>query len=113
MTEAFVAQPIPYRDPVTAFGAFAGAPHAVLLDSAATAGGRGRYSYIAADPFRVIVAGPDGASIDGVPAVGDPFALLAAELTRFRLPTHPGLPPFQTGAVGYLNRKSTRLKYSQ
>jgi para-aminobenzoate synthetase component 1 len=101
MADALSVQPIPYQDPVAAFAPFAGDPVAAFLDSAAEIGGRGRYSYIAADPFRVITAG-GGAKIDSIATAGDPFELLSREMRRYRLPAETGLPPFQTGAVGIL-----------
>ncbi len=101
MAGALSVRSIPYQDPLTAFAPFAGDPVAVFLDSAAEGGGRGRYSYIAADPFRVITAG-DGVKIDGVATAGDPFELLRREMRRYPLPAEIGLPPFQTGAVGIL-----------
>ena len=93
MNDRPYALPIPYRDPATAFATFSADPVAALLDSAAEAGGRGRYSYIAADPFQLVIAGERAA---------DPFAALEAALKPFRLQNDPGLPPFQGGAVGYL-----------
>ena len=101
MTDRPYALSIPYRDPLDAFGAFAGDPVAALLDGAADAGGRGRHAYIAADPFRVIGSG-DETTIDGAPVAGDPFEVLGRELKKFRVQNDPGLPPFLTGAVGYL-----------
>ncbi len=93
MNDRPYALPSPSRDPVAAFAPFAADPVAALLDSAAEAGGRGRYSYIAADPFKVITAGGDAP---------DPFAALSDALKPFGFQNDPGLPPFQGGAVGYL-----------
>ena len=93
MNDRPYALPIPYRDPVGAFQPFADDPVAALLDSATEAGDRGRYSYIAADPFQVIRAGRDAP---------DPFAALAGALKRFPRQNDPALPPFQGGSVGYL-----------
>ena len=102
MTERPIARPIPYRDPVAAFQAFAEGPFAMLLDSAAHAGGRGRFTYIAADPYRVLTAGKGGVAVDGRPVAEDPFRAFEQELRRLRLSPVDGLPPFQGGAVGYL-----------
>ncbi|MEP0338070.1 MAG: aminodeoxychorismate synthase component I [Alphaproteobacteria bacterium] len=85
-------QPIPFVDPVDAFEAFADDPVAALLDSADAVGGRGRYAFLAGDPYHVLEAG----------AEDDPFGQLARELARVRTESVPGLPPFQTGAVGVL-----------
>jgi len=102
MTARPIARPIPYCDPVAAFHAFAAEPSAVLFDSAAEAGGRGRHAYIAADPFRTVAAAGGRTLVAGRPAVGDPFRALERELRRFPAATLPGLPPFQGGAAGYL-----------
>ena len=100
MTSSRVVLPIPYTDPVAAFAPFAGDPVAALLDSAGADADRGRYAYIAVDPYRVISAnGP--VTVDGHPVAGDPFTVLADELTGARRPAEPGLPPFQGGAVGF------------
>jgi len=90
-----LARAIPFVDPTAAFAAFADDPVAALLDSAASAGGRGRHSYIAADPFRVLAW-----RMGEAPA--DPLALLADGLAASRFVADPALPPFQAGAVGFL-----------
>jgi anthranilate synthase component I len=62
-----------------------------LLESAEQ-GRVGRYSFIGVRPRKVLrwsLGDP-----------GDPYALAAAELGRFRAPALPGLPPFSGGAVG-------------
>lgn len=98
-----VIQEIAYRDPVDAFAPLAATDFAVLLDSAAQ-DARGRYSYIAADPFRVIRCSPFPwrVHVDGQPRDGAPFDVLAAELARF--PWSPQTPvPFCGGAVGFFS----------
>jgi len=102
MTERPYAIPIPYREALSAFAAFAGDPVAAFLDSAAEAGGRGRYSYIAADPLLVLTTEGDKTAIDGTSVPGGPFDILEGELKKFRIRNNPRLPPFQGGAVGYL-----------
>lgn len=89
-----LARAIPFAEPADAFAAFADHPVAALLDSAAPAGGRGRYAYIAADPFRVLTWRRGD--------TGDPLALLAAGLAASPHAVDPGLPPFQGGVVGFL-----------
>ncbi len=76
---------------------------AALLHSAASDGARGRYSYIAAEPFQLLVADAGGVTIDGRPVPGDPFTALSEALA-----THPpleeaGVVPFMGGAVGFLS----------
>lgn len=100
MSVELLVRPLPYRDPVAAFAAFADDPTAVFFDSADAGGGRGRYSYIAADPFQVIIAG-DRVEINGRAVSGDPFTVLRRELARFAIRSRPELPPFQTGAAGF------------
>lgn len=83
---------IPYVEPLRAFQPFAADPVSALLDSADPAQGRGRYAYIAADPFDIV--GADGA---------DPFAALERTLARVAAGSPvSGLPPFQGGAVGFV-----------
>ena len=99
MTDVPISRPqareIPFVDPVAAFEAFTDEPDSALLDSAEPSGGRGRWAYIAADPFRLIEWRIGGAQTD-------PLSEIAATLKTFRIQNDPDLPPFQTGAVGYL-----------
>ena len=91
MTDRPYIIPLTYRDPLDAFAAFAKDPVSVFLDSAAEAGGRGRYAYIAADPYRIIRSGQ----------TGDPFDDLEGALKPVSIRNDPRLPPFQGGAVGF------------
>ena len=95
--------PIPFRDPLAAFAPLANTDMAVLLDSAQT-DAQGRYSYIAADPFRTIrcTAHPWAVSIDGAKVEDDPFAVLARELKRFKIPPSEKAP-FGGGAIGFFS----------
>lgn len=115
---------IPYRDPLAAFAPFADDPVCAFLDSAAPGDPRGRWSYIAAAPFEVLAAGPDGVRIDGRAVGGDPFRVLDARLEHFRaqwaplrvnemrpsntlahaedVPANGAEIPFRGGAVGFL-----------
>ncbi len=93
---------IAYRDPLAAFAPFAHRAGAVFLDSALPGGAVGRYSFIAAEPFHTLKS-RDGVIEDGTACFrGDPFAALAERLALYPLDHEPGLPPFQTGAAGYL-----------
>lgn len=94
--------PIAYGDPVRLFRAFADDPMAALLHSAAQDGARGRYSYIAAEPFRVIVADGKGVRVDGASVAGDPFTVLGAQLAACPAPEGLAPVPFAGGAVGFL-----------
>ncbi|CAO3361335.1 aminodeoxychorismate synthase component I [Azospirillum palustre] len=94
---------IPYRDPVAAFAPWSGQPFAALLHSAAEAGGRGRWSIVAVDPFRTVEARGGSVTVDGKAVAGDPFTVLERELDAHRLPVPADLPvPFAGGAVGFL-----------
>lgn len=96
-----IAEEIAYRDPLELYAPFAGDAHAVLLESAVTDGVRGRYSYIAPEPFQVLTSKNGSISLGGRRLPGDPFAVLGRELGRFDLAPLSGLPPLQGGAVGY------------
>ncbi|HTX32167.1 MAG TPA: anthranilate synthase component I [Solirubrobacteraceae bacterium] len=77
--------------PVSAFLKLRDESPAFLLESA-DQGRVGRYSFIGVRPRRVIrwsLGDP-----------GDPYALAAAEVARFRPAPQPELPPFSGGAVG-------------
>ncbi len=80
---------IPYCDPVAVFAAFADAPFAALLDSAAP-GASARYSYIAAEPYKIL--GNEN----------DPFAAIERELQRHAVGKTNAPVPFTGGAVGFL-----------
>jgi para-aminobenzoate synthetase component I len=92
---------IAYGQSLPVFARFAGLPGALFLDSALEGGALGRYSFVAADPFRILQS-RDGKIQDGARAFdGDPFACLSEGLDRYPIETQPGLPPFQTGVAGY------------
>jgi anthranilate synthase component I len=79
------------QTPVSAFLKLREQGHAFLLESA-DQGRVGRYSFIGFRPRQVLrwsLGDP-----------GDPYALVAAELGRFRAAPLEGLPPFAGGAVG-------------
>jgi len=81
----------PPPDPVAAFLALSTRPHCLFLDSAAIHPELGRYSFVAADPFAVLLFGADR-----------PGALERLEncLRRFEARSVPDVPPFQGGAAG-------------
>jgi para-aminobenzoate synthetase component 1 len=100
--------PLPYGEPPAAFLPFAGDPVAALLDSAAVGDVRSRFSFIACEPFAVIVADERGVAIDGQPVAGDPFAALQRALSPWRgFESFPGMP-FCGGAIGYLAYETGR-----
>jgi para-aminobenzoate synthetase component 1 len=87
-------QPIAFIDPLTAFAPLADRPHAVLLDSAASGGGTGRWSYIAVDPYAVVRA-------DAGNDAGDPFDAVRCLLPRLNSAEAVGPAPFRTGLIGF------------
>ncbi|MDQ2104939.1 aminodeoxychorismate synthase component I [Azospirillum isscasi] len=98
-----LAIPTSCADPADAFGALSGQPWSMLLDSAAPHPAHGRYSYIAAEPFRTLESLDGRAFLDGQAVDGDPFAVLAEELARHARPEEaPGPAPFRGGAVGFI-----------
>lgn len=100
---------IPYYDPLTVFAPFAGQDGAILLDSAASAGGRGRWSYLCVDPLQIITD------------PSDPFLALKDAAARITVPHSPlsppppavspdpdTPPPFRGGIVGWLSYEAGR-----
>ena len=92
---------IDYGDPLALFAVFANDRYAALLDSALLTAERGRYAFIAAEPFRVLTSKDGAIALDGERSAGNPFDVLRRELARHALQPAAGLPPFQGGAVGY------------
>jgi len=89
--EPLVEEIRPLPDLVAAFRQWSLLPHCIFLDSSLGDARRGRYTFLAADPFdyvQVAAGGEDG------------LASLGHRLTRFSAPRIPDLPPFQGGAAG-------------
>ena len=84
----------PTPDPVRCCEQLSGLPYRVFLDSAQHASSLGRYSFVAAEPAAVVSRrGEDAGN-----ALEDIRRLLTPRATQ----AIPGLPPFQTGALGYI-----------
>jgi para-aminobenzoate synthetase component 1 len=98
---------IPYADPLALFAQVAADPYAALLHSA-LADARGRHSFIAVDPFKVLVCREGEVEVDGVRVPGAPFDVVRAELARHPQAAVPGAGPFCGGAVGYLGYEMAR-----
>jgi anthranilate synthase component I len=75
-----------------------------LYESAATTGTIGRYSFVGADPLKVIKTGPGHGPSE------DPLPRLQEELSHFRVATVPGLilPPLTGGVIGYVGYDCVR-----
>ena len=81
-----------------------GAKLSFLYESAATTGTIGRYSFVGANPLKVLQSGPD----HGLAA--DPLPQLEKELSQYRVATVPSLqlPPLTGGAIGYVGYDCVR-----
>jgi para-aminobenzoate synthetase component 1 len=94
----------PAPDPIDCFRRLAARPHVLFLDSALKREDLGRYSYLAADPFRFLEVRDSRICIDGtaqeIPAGKTPLDLLTREMASFTSPRKGGLPAFQGGAAG-------------
>jgi anthranilate synthase component 1 len=80
------------QTPVSAFLKLRDPTQPSFLLESAEQGRVGRYSFIGVRPRRVLRW--------SLGDQGDPYAIAAAEIGRFRAPALPGLPPFAGGAVG-------------
>jgi anthranilate synthase component 1 len=94
--------------PVSAFLKIASETYAFLLESVQGGEKWGRYTFLGTDPALVLRAKDTrmevirpGRSVE-VRDVSEPLGSLRAELSRYRAPKLPGLPPFFGGAVGFL-----------
>ena len=96
-----VRHEIPYQNPVFFLSLTAKYPGTVLLDSTSIIPHRGRYSFIAIDPFQVLSNKGDQIELKGKKFAGDPFQVLQQELSKFPLSFHEMEIPFQGGAAGY------------
>ena len=88
----WVQEVLPAPEPAAVLARASRLPHPLLLESVPSGGPGGRYSFLSADPFRILTEGEEG----------DPFAALRRLLVSGRMETLPGLPPFQGGVAGYL-----------
>jgi anthranilate synthase component I len=75
-----------------------------LYESAATTGTIGRYSFVGADPLKVLKTGAGHGPSE------DPLPRLEKELSHFRVATVPGLilPPLTGGVIGYVGYDCVR-----
>jgi len=96
-------QKIAYHDPLIYFAHFAEQSGAVFLDSAECREHCGRYSFIGVSPFTTLLSKNGMTTQGGLMSPLNPFELLDEALTQFPLAFHPGLPPFQGGAMGFFS----------
>lgn len=91
---------IGWRDPFDLAKSLADQPGFAFLDSALFHPNLGRYSYIGFDPFGIFTVTKGEAAWNGAPLAVPPVEALRSLLAGFALPSEPGLPPFQGGAIG-------------
>lgn len=87
---------IPYQPPRMIFQRFANQQGSLLLESSQLRAGCGRYSFIAVEPFEMLLC-------EKTQLRFDPFEKLAQMLAQFTLDPVLGLPPFQNGAAGFFS----------
>ena len=94
-------------------GRLRGVGQLAFLDSTRRDFDSGRYSYLTADPFQVLRSWGWRVELAGrrdhCLLYGDAWTLLQGLLRRVRVESVPGLPPFQTGVVGYFGYDLGRL----
>ena len=100
---------IPWREPEEAFRLLGSERWLTFLDSARPDPDDGRYSFLAADPYRVLTVKDGKTHVDGEETDGSFFDLLKAEIDRFKAETVEGVPPFQGGAAGYFGYELGRV----
>ncbi|PAV24308.1 anthranilate synthase component [Pyrrhoderma noxium] len=94
----FVQLPADFLTPCTAYLRIAkDSKYSFLLESVVGGENIARYSFIGADPIRVIKTGPNEEH------TGDPMTVLQKELSAYRYVRIPEVPTFTGGAVGYVS----------
>ncbi len=68
-----------------------------------------RFSFVGADPCRIVEIRGGTAYVDGAPVSGDPLSVLRRESDWGRVPELDGFPPFCGGAVGYFGYDAVRM----
>ena len=95
-------------DPAEVCARFLDLPYLLFLDSAASQHPDAQYSFLAADPVRVVRSKGANTEILNVPggawspAEGDALSVARALLPSEPTEPVPGLPPFQGGIAGYI-----------
>jgi para-aminobenzoate synthetase component I len=97
----------PTADPAEVCARFLDLPYLLFLDSAAPEHPDAHYSFLAADPVRVVRSKGANTEIQSVPGEWTPVEGDALSVARAMLPSEPtepvpGLPPFQGGIAGYI-----------
>jgi para-aminobenzoate synthetase component 1 len=97
-----VEELLPAPDVLAAVRAVRQLPRTILLESALRREHVGRFSFLTADPFRVL-------EVPRVAHGSDPLAMLAGELAQFTAESVPGLPPFQGGVAGLIGYEAGQV----
>jgi para-aminobenzoate synthetase component 1 len=96
-----LTQEIPYQDPYRIFTHFCEREGAIFLESAQLREHCGLYSFIAVEPFSLLTSKNGIIHLNDKCFEGNPFAILAEQLTEFSSESLPDLPPFQGGVAGF------------
>ncbi|WP_246043317.1 anthranilate synthase component I [Tessaracoccus massiliensis] len=93
--------------PVALYQALCGDREGTFLFESAEAGVWSRYSFVGVRSAATLTERDGqatwvGRELVGIPADGDPLAVLRETLRELATPPTPGLPPFHAGMVGYL-----------
>ena len=83
--------------------------NAFLLESVEGGERAARYSFVGADPFRVVEIRNGVVFVDGAPRDGEPVEQLRRATELGSVAPVEGLPPFAGGAMGYLGYDAVRL----
>jgi para-aminobenzoate synthetase component 1 len=92
---------LPYQAAENIFPYLADTVGAVWLDSALSNTPWSRYSYIGLQPTCFITAKDNQITIGNTIQQGNPFTILQQFLANIKQISHPDLPPFQGGVIGY------------
>ena len=100
-------------DTVTPFTVFsrlaANGRNPFLLESVEGGEQAARFSFVGADPFRVVEVRDGTVFVDGSPSPGEPVKELRRATDLGSVAPVEGLPPFAGGAMGYLGYDAVRL----
>ena len=80
-----------------------------LLESVEGGERAARYSFVGADPFRIVEVRGETVFVDGAPRDGSPIEELRRATDFGSVAQVDGLPPFAGGAMGYLGYDAVRL----
>jgi anthranilate synthase component 1 len=80
-----------------------------LLESVEGGERAARYSFVGADPFRIVEVRRAAVFVDGAPREGSPIDELRRATDFGSVAPVEGLPPFAGGAMGYLGYDAVRL----